>query len=82
MDRKKAFWLSRILAGVCIVSVVASFYLQRGTWQHIGLLVIAVAAMMTATTILSTYYRCPHCDTKLEPWGKMQKTCPKCGKKL
>ena len=38
--------------------------------------------MIASVFYSAKFFRCPHCDTKLDPRRKVPHFCPNCGKKL
>ena len=43
----------------------------------LGFLIMIASAFYSAK-----FFRCPHCDTKLDPRRKVPHFCPNCGRKL
>ena len=44
--------------------------------------VIGFLVMIASVVYAAKYFRCPHCDSKLDPRRKAPNYCPNCGEKL
>lgn len=68
-----------LLIGFAIMLSAIFFQYTAFLWVP-GLLGFLV--MISSVVYSSRYFRCPHCDSKLDPRRKAPNYCPNCGKEL
>jgi len=78
MDHRKAYVVSRVLIGVCVLSAVAMLMLLRYESVALTLGVIAWGSAIAMFLVLRKFCRCPHCGEKLPATGSCPEKCPHC----
>ena len=68
-----------MFAGFLIM--LAAILFQHTKWVII-LWGIGFLVMIASVFYSNKYYKCPHCETKLDPRRKVPNFCPNCGKEL
>ncbi len=82
MDHRKAYVVSRVLMGVCLLSAVAMLLLLRYESVAMTLGVAAWGAAIGMFLVLRKYCKCPHCGGKLPGTGSCPEKCPHCDEAL
>ena len=62
--------------------VMLAAILFQHTDFEIILLGLGFLIMLASVFYASKYFKCPHCETKLDPRRKVPNFCPNCGKEL
>jgi len=78
MNHRKAYVVSRVLIGVCILSAIAMLLLLR--YETVALVLGAVAwvSAIAMFLVLRKFCKCPHCGERLPTTGSCPEKCPHC----
>ena len=75
------FVVSQNLLFIGFAVMLSAILFQHASFYWIPW-VLGFLIMIASVVYSSRYFRCPHCDTKLDPRRKVPNFCPHCGKKL
>lgn len=71
---ERLFWI-----GFVIMLIPTLF--QNDLWTWI-LMLLGFGIVVAACIYQNKHFKCPHCDSKLDPRRKVPNYCPNCGKSL